>query len=110
MANHGVWIKCIFEQLDRISNVVAWGGYLVQTCPSQNEYFTRNEKFLLAEMMPNLRQKLRAVNKIYQFCSMLPPVFDVTHFYGTFRLVSERSLFFHFFMQLCICIPRPINK
>jgi len=22
-ANHGVWIKCIFEQLDRISNVVA---------------------------------------------------------------------------------------
>ncbi len=23
-ANHGVWIKCIFEQLDRNSNVVVW--------------------------------------------------------------------------------------
>ena len=88
-ANHGVWIKCIFEQLDRISNVVVclpqagliiplsmqlayWGGgggtiwyklarRRTNILHKQSGWILlrRVEKFLSAEMAPNSRQKLR---------------------------------------------------
>ncbi len=72
ITNHGVLIKCIFDQLDRISNVVACLPQAGLTCYKLARRRTnilhkqsgwillrRVKTFLSAEMANNLRQKLR---------------------------------------------------